>query len=68
MGQFIKLPFPFQEKIYACKKNLLGSRNVDRTLLNLSRSEAQTIDALIILEEFCKELAAITLAKFHYAA
>jgi hypothetical protein len=58
----------FQEKIYACKKSLLGSRNVDRSFLNLSPSQAQTIDALIILEEFCKELAAITLAKFHFAA
>jgi hypothetical protein len=36
--------------------------------LNLTPSQAQTIDALIILEEFCKELAAITLAKFHFAA
>jgi hypothetical protein len=41
---------------------------VDRSFLNLSPSQAQTIDALIILEEFCKELAAITLAKFHFAA
>jgi len=31
----------------------------------VTAEEAQTIDALIVLEEFCKELAAITLAKFH---
>ena len=58
----------FQDKIYACKKSLMGSKNVKRGLLNLTPVQAQVIDALIILEEFCKELAAITLAKFHFAA
>ena len=46
----------------------MGSKNVKRELLNLTPVQAQVIDALIILEEFCKELAAITLAKFHFAA
>ena len=56
----------FQRKIYVCRKTLLGSEH-DRAALNLTRRETRVIDGLIILEEFSKEIAAITLVKYHQA-
>ena len=55
-------------KIFACKRNLLGSpqvvssplRSDDKPELSLTEAETKLIDAVIILEEFCKELAART--------
>jgi hypothetical protein len=55
-----------QRKIYVCRKTLLGSGS-ERLALNLTRREAKVIDGLIVLEEFGKELAAITLVKYHMA-
>ena len=63
-----------QKKIFACKRNLLGSPQVvssptsDKPELSLNEKETRLIDALIVLEEFCKELAAITLVKFNIAS
>ena len=64
-----------QKKIFACKRNLLGSPQVvsspmsdDKPELSLNESETKLIDAVIILEEFCKELAAITLVKYNAVA
>jgi len=63
-----------QKKILACKRNLLGSPQVvssplsDKPELSLDEKETKLIDALIILEEFCKELAAITLVKYNAVA
>ncbi len=56
-----------QRKVYVCRKTLLGSES-DRAALNLSRKETKVIDGLIILEEFSKEIAAITLVKYHLAS
>ncbi len=55
-----------QRKIYVCRKTLLGSES-ERLALNLTKRETKVIDGLIILEEFGKELAAITLVKYHMA-
>jgi hypothetical protein len=55
-----------QRKVYVCRKTLLGSES-DRIALNLTRRETKVIDGLIILEEFSKEIAAITLVKYHQA-
>ena len=64
-----------QKKIFACKRNLLGSPQVvssplseDKPELSLTETETKLIDAVIILEEFCKELAAITLVKYNAVA
>ena len=38
-----------------------------RMALNLTKQETNVIDGLIILEEFSKEIAAITLVKYHHA-
>ena len=73
-----------KEKLLACKQSLLGSSDIPspeaespniepgpipRDLDNfLDDDEAKLIDALIILEEFCKELAAIAFVKYHVAS
>lgn len=44
----------------------MGSRH-DREALNLTLKETKVIDGLIILEEFSKEIAAITLVKYHHS-
>ena len=72
-----------KEKFLACKKSLMGSFDCttpeanesqhgmvpnEFDALNLPDDEAKLLDALIILEEFCKELAAIAFVKYHVAS
>lgn len=51
-----------ERKIISCKRALLGTS--DGIKLAMGDQEIKSINAFIVLEEFCKELAAIVFAKF----
>ena len=58
-------------KIFLCRKTLIGDGDSTverRAALGLDVRETKVIDALIVLEEFSKEIAAIALAKYHHAS
>lgn len=50
------------EKLSSVRKNLLGETDDDITS---DRETAKVLEAIIVIEEFCKELAAIAFVKHH---
>lgn len=56
-----------KEKLRITRKTLLGETEKSTEQLNLEFDEKTTriIEGLIVIEEFCKELAALSFVKYH---
>ncbi|RWS09224.1 hypothetical protein B4U79_11350 [Dinothrombium tinctorium] len=46
-------------------RNLLLGNNEDISVKTIDESNSKTLEALIVIEEFCKELAALAFVKYH---
>jgi len=59
-----------RKKVNASRRALLAGGDAEERakLLSFSAEEAKALDALIVLEEFVKEVAAIALVKYHLAS
>ncbi|KAG8231233.1 hypothetical protein J437_LFUL005907 [Ladona fulva] len=59
----------FQRKLSNTRKILLGGAE-DETIpkLKVGEEEIRMLESVIVLEEFCKELAAIAFVKYHYSS
>jgi len=56
-----------RDKLLIIRKTLLGETDVDadEAVLIDSENTARILEALIVIEEFCKELAAVSFVKYH---
>ena len=55
----------FPRKMMGCRKMLLGSGGVRGPDDQLSPEELILLEAILVIDEFCKELAAISFVKYH---
>lgn len=58
----------FQHKMTSCRRRLLGDLMVEDSSLTRglqNREETVLLEAILVLEEFCKELAAVNFVKYH---
>ena len=47
-----------------CRRRLLGDGTVEGEVLD--PSEQRLLEAVLVIDEFCKELAAVTFVKYHH--
>jgi len=56
----------FPKKMYACRRRLLGDHSKEvREEEVLDQKEIVLLEAILVIDEFCKELAAVTFVKYH---
>lgn len=51
------------EKLLSIREQLLGNKTKEGLVID--KNDQQILQALIVIEEFCKELAAIAFVKYH---
>ncbi len=56
-----------RDKLQLTRKALLGEtdNNLDEVVLIDNENTTRILEALIVIEEFCKELAAVSFVKYH---
>lgn len=56
----------FPKKMYACRRRLLGDHSKEtREEEVVDPKELLLLEAVLVIDEFCKELAAVTFVKYH---
>jgi len=56
----------FPKKMYWCRKKLLGDHTKEsREVDEVDPEEMLLLEAILVIDEFCKELAAVTFVKYH---
>ena len=54
----------FPKKMLSCRRKLLGDKlNLSKDV-EISPEEIKLLEAILVLDEFCKELAAVTFVKY----
>jgi len=55
----------FPLKMLGCRRRLLGDQNSSSKEIQCEPEELVLLEAILVLDEFCKELAAVTFVKYH---
>jgi len=55
----------FPLKMLGCRRRMLGDQNSSSKEVECQPEEQLLLEAILVLDEFCKELAAVTFVKYH---
>ena len=64
LAQLLFLNTCLNRKMMGCRRRLLGDGTVGGEVLD--PDEQRLLEAVLVIDEFCKELAAVTFVKYHH--